>query len=133
VREPTQVGLINPLIAGIGELAPTKREELARLGFVAGAARGFAGSLGRVLAWGPARYLGRISYGMYVYHNLMPDFVRLCLGALGVPVEALGAAPVLFALATVAVAAAYWWLVEASLNKLKRRYPYFDPPGEVVG
>lgn len=33
VREPTQVGLINPLIAGIGELAPTKREELARLGF----------------------------------------------------------------------------------------------------
>ena len=37
--------------------------------FVDGAARGFAGAGGRLLALPPLRYLGRISYGLYLFHG----------------------------------------------------------------
>ncbi|MFT5432916.1 MAG: peptidoglycan/LPS O-acetylase OafA/YrhL [Myxococcota bacterium] len=114
-------------VVGTGALFDTG-VGLVSVWLVFGGARGFRGPFGRLLEWGPARYLGRISYGLYLYHNLMPTFVRLCLSAIGVPIEALGpATPFALAAATVAVAAASWALIEAPLNRLKRGYPYFDP------
>ena len=40
------------------------------------AAQGLPGLAGRILQWRPLTYLGKISYGLYVYHPLMP---ALCL------------------------------------------------------
>jgi len=40
------------------------------------AAEGFKGKLGAILEWPPLTYVGKISYGIYLYHFFMPDIVR---------------------------------------------------------
>src|SRR4029453_10258316 len=49
------------------------------------AARGIGGLAGRVLELGPLRYLGTISYGIYVYHLMLPDLLPRVAGRLGYP------------------------------------------------
>ena len=96
-------------------------------------ARGFGGPLGRVLEFAPFVYLGRISYGLYVYHfnvhGLMREHVLPRLG-LGVPDSYL-VRYLLFAAVAVAIAACSWHLVEKPIGALKHRFPYANPrPGE---
>ena len=45
---------------------------LLSMWLVAGAARGFAGSAGGVLSSPPMIAVGRISYGLYLYHGFTP-------------------------------------------------------------
>ena len=40
------------------------------------AAEGFGGIAKKIFEWRPALYVGRISYGVYVYHALMPYFLK---------------------------------------------------------
>jgi peptidoglycan/LPS O-acetylase OafA/YrhL len=40
------------------------------------ARKGFSGWFGVVLAWPPIVYLGRISYGIYLYHMVTPELVK---------------------------------------------------------
>jgi peptidoglycan/LPS O-acetylase OafA/YrhL len=111
---------------------------VAAFAVVDGAGRGFGGTTGRVLGAAPLRYLGRISYGVYVQHT----FVRtLLLGVGALPgLAPLGAwlratsqhplrwAP--FATATVLLTAtASWYLFERPINVLKDRFPYAPPRG----
>lgn len=106
---------------------------VAAFALVDAAARGVGGLTGRVLASSPLRYVGRISYGIYVQHT----FVRtLLLGVGAVPgLAAAGAwlretsrhelrwAP--FATATVLLTATVsWYAFERPLNDLKARFPY---------
>ena len=39
---------------------------------IGAASRGFVGTTGRLLEWRPIVYLGKISYGIYIYHFLVP-------------------------------------------------------------
>ncbi len=97
---------------------------------VAHAARGMSGIPGRVLASTPMRYLGTISYGIYVYHLMLPDLLPKLARRAGYPdlLAPLGneTLPFLafYAGASILVAAASWHLFEAPINRLKARFEY---------
>ncbi len=84
--------------------------------FVLRGALGFGGVAGRFLSSGPMVYLGRISYGLYVYHAF----------ALFLPGKSLH--PLLrfcfWGAASVAMASLSWHLFESRVNVLKDRFPY---------
>jgi peptidoglycan/LPS O-acetylase OafA/YrhL len=91
---------------------------------IASAARGFTGAAGAVLEWKPLRYLGRISYGIYVYHPFMP---ALCLWVLaragwGAPTSTAWAF-LLFSVATLLVSSLSWHVLEKPLTSLGREQP----------
>lgn len=100
------------------------------LWLVARAARGMGGIAGRVLGSGPVRYLGTISYGIYVYHLLLPALLPKLARRAGFPdlLAPLGdqTLPFLafYTCATIAVAAISWHCFEAPINHLKARFEY---------
>ena len=69
------------------------------------------------LAWRPVAYLGRISYGLYVYHLLAIDRNWVMY----IPEYYLIPEPYGVLLATIAVASASWYLFESPINRLKDR------------
>lgn len=80
---------------------------------------GVSGALGRFLASAPLVYLGTISYGLYVYHHVLPALVRL-------PGYGLARTALVLAI-TLPVAALSFRLFEAPINALKSRFPYGRP------
>jgi len=88
------------------------------------AANGARGPLGWVLNRPVLRYLGKISYCLYIAHNFAPLPVR----ALMARFPALLAIPkghfLLMGLWTLGVAMLSWHLYEAPINSLKRYFPY---------
>ncbi|WP_165066890.1 acyltransferase family protein [Paludisphaera rhizosphaerae] len=90
------------------------------------AAEGFTGVSGLLLAWRPLVYTGTISYGIYVYHEILPYLWHSRTWTL--PGD--GASRFLIVMAaTYLVAALSWALYERPLNNLKDRFPYFGPAG----
>ncbi|RIV21237.1 acyltransferase [Fibrisoma montanum] len=98
---------------------------------VANASLGIRGPAGRVLDNGALQYVGRISYGIYVFHMLVPGyFVPFALRVAG----RFGIHPTLgywshrlFSLAVlIAVASASWYAFEKPINGLKRYFSYND-------
>jgi len=92
---------------------------------ISGAANGFGGLSGWLLMQPPIRYLGRISYGIYIFHlpvawmignshwiNRLPHIVPHSLVLL---------------VATVVVASLSWHFFESPINRLKRLFPYRMP------
>jgi peptidoglycan/LPS O-acetylase OafA/YrhL len=92
---------------------------------VSAAARGLPGFLGRVLGGGPVAYLGRISYGIYIFHEFTPAVVPWLLDLVGLPFppEGYGRAALLTGL-SVGMAVVSWHALEAPLNRLKTWFPY---------
>ena len=96
---------------------------------IAAASRGFGGIVGRALAAGPMVYLGRISYGLYLYHFFMINEVRRAAVHLGLPGLTAGWPFVLACSAASIVAATVsWFAIERPINKLKRHFPYERRP-----
>jgi peptidoglycan/LPS O-acetylase OafA/YrhL len=92
---------------------------------VGGAARGFRGPVGAVFEWRPIVYLGRISYGIYIFHNLVPVAFGAAATRLGIGYEDVGVLNfVVSSLATFALAALSWRLFEGPINGLKRWFRY---------
>ncbi|MBH1991540.1 MAG: acyltransferase [Sphingomonadaceae bacterium] len=94
-------------------------------GLVALAASGRSPSwLGRVLCWPPILYIGRISYGVYLYHL----FILLAMWKLDETAAFLAHHRMVMFLigsaATIIVATASWYMIERPINALKRRYPF---------
>ena len=97
------------------------------------AARGLGGWGGRVLGWAPLRWIGTISYGIYVYHLLLPYLLPWAakhLGArgffdpLGHGLERTVWYPVFYSVVAVGVAALSWYGFERPINRLKDRFQY---------
>jgi peptidoglycan/LPS O-acetylase OafA/YrhL len=87
--------------------------------YIGHAVTGFRGAIRRLFfEFPPSVYLGRISYGVYIYHFFIPDFVRrLGLKDGSVPFVAL------CFLVTIAIASLSWFLFEKPINSLKSRFP----------
>jgi len=100
-------------------------EALVLVWIVSRAAAGFGGAVGRALSWGPAVYVGRISYGIYLYHNFMGAIV-LALSEHFVFLVAVRHNLALSTLTrltmTLALASASWFFFEKPINSLKKRF-----------
>jgi peptidoglycan/LPS O-acetylase OafA/YrhL len=100
-------------------------------------AAGFSELPGKLLSLRPLQYVGKISYGIYLYHLYVVEAFWKLLGIAHLPLPDKG--PVLFlimASTTVAMAALSWKFLEQPFNSLKRQFPY-EPeasggPQEVV-
>ncbi|HUQ18397.1 MAG TPA: acyltransferase [Gemmatimonadaceae bacterium] len=89
------------------------------------AARGFGGIAGKLLSAVPIVYLGRISYGIYVYHQLVPPVVNRIASRLGLAMpENVWLYSLTYGSATVAAATVSWYVLERPMNQLKRKFPY---------
>jgi peptidoglycan/LPS O-acetylase OafA/YrhL len=92
---------------------------------VASCSSGVGGYRGKLLDLSPVQALGRISYGVYLYHNIV-----LALAVMSqpwIPLNVSEQGPGRFLVvgtATVIVASMSWLIFEKPLNGLKRHFPY---------
>ncbi len=91
---------------------------------VSRAADGFEGWGGRLLNLAPVRYLGKISYGVYVYHLFVKLLLPGTLVRIGLSYPSGLAGELLTTGATIAIASASWHLFELPINSLKSHFPY---------
>ena len=93
-------------------------------GVVMGAAAGFSGPAGVLLNASPVRWLGRVSYGVYLLHPLVAGAVLYAHERLGTPwPDNLAARFLLLVALSLAAAAFSWHLVEQPMQWLKRFFP----------
>lgn len=89
------------------------------------ASEGFKGMTGRMLESKPLTVLGKISYGIYVYHPFAPLFWVFVFNRMGLAYDSSGVINFVLSFAgTLALAALSWFLMEKPLNDLKRFFPY---------
>ena len=86
---------------------------------VGSAAMGFRGWFGAVLDWRALRYLGKISYGLYLYHYFMPQVLQSLVRHLGFHQPGDLSAAVLAFLMTVLAAALSWHFIEKPISRWK--------------
>jgi len=104
------------------------------------AAEGFSGMPGRILQCRPLVYLGKISYGLYIFHNLAGSLWDGILAITGDPhwltvfYQQPACRVVANAALTIALASYSWHRFEQPLNALKRKFPYpkEQPPAAAV-
>lgn len=85
---------------------------------VAGAVRGFHGPAGRWLEWRPLLYIGKVSYGIYLFHNFMPTTLSY-IERLGAPVVPGPGRVVVLVGLTIACASLSWTFFERPINLLR--------------
>jgi peptidoglycan/LPS O-acetylase OafA/YrhL len=120
------IGVVGLMLSAFSTMvSATLAEFMVALIFVwlvAGASRGFAG-IGRAILEAPViLYLGKISYGIYVYHPLVQDVAGLLLEAGDMQPPPKAAHFLLVSLLTIGVASISWWCFERPINALKNRF-----------
>ena len=95
---------------------------IALVWLIASAAKGFSGPVGGILNWKPLIYIGKISYGVYLYHLFIPWGLYEVLG-LRQP-ENLVLNAILLMTTTLIVASLSWHFFEMPINGLKKHFPY---------
>ncbi|MFN8061925.1 MAG: acyltransferase [Vicinamibacterales bacterium] len=105
-----------------GDLVHGLATSMVFAGMVGAAAAGFRGVTGRVCEARPVRYVGKISYGVYVYHPLLLAVAPwLQRGQNDGGLAAMVAGFAAFGALTIAIASASWYSFEKPLNDLKAR------------
>jgi peptidoglycan/LPS O-acetylase OafA/YrhL len=90
---------------------------------IAAASSGISGPAGAILDCGAVRYIGRISYGIYLFHLFAFAIVLRGLGGVGLPTLERGpAAFILLSAITIGIAALSWNFFEQPINRLKERF-----------
>jgi peptidoglycan/LPS O-acetylase OafA/YrhL len=95
---------------------------------VGSASQGFKGIVGSFLEFKPLVYLGKISYGIYVYHGFGPFLLLFIFGQFGMEYHKTGLLS--FVLVTTfpfVIASLSWHLLELPINNLKRYFEYSRP------
>jgi len=94
---------------------------------VAQAGRSFSGPLGTLLETRSLVYVGKISYGLYVYHPFMPRVTQYIFEKAGWAFTPHGAVDfVVSTVLSLAVSSLSWYLMEKPINDLKRFFEYED-------
>ncbi len=89
------------------------------------ASMGFKGIPGKILELKPLIYLGKISYGIYVYHNLVPVLLSSIFHQFGATYPETGWFTFLTSTTiTLLIATLSWFLFEKPINNLKRYFRY---------
>ena len=101
---------------------------LAGTWLVSRAADGLPGPAGRLLSSRPMTGVGRISYGIYVWHPFLVPLLALVAEELGVGPVSRWARFAILAPATLALAWFTWELFERPINDFKRHFPYLPRP-----
>ena len=114
---PPFAGAVNDLLAGVLFVLIIHK-----------AALGFGGLVGYLLETRPLLHCGKVSYGIYLYHNFMPPEVRaLCQHFhLPFPKQPAWRFALLGAL-TIGIATLSWVAFEQPINNLKKRFRYSKP------
>lgn len=74
------------------------------------------------LGWRPVRYVGKISYGIYLYHPFVKLIMVYLLKLFHISLPPLGLLQlVLYGAATILFASVSWYLIERPINRLKER------------
>jgi peptidoglycan/LPS O-acetylase OafA/YrhL len=98
------------------------------LAIVAACSNGLRGTLGRLAEFPPLLALGRISYGVYLYHSILLALTVRAQSWIPVDVSEQGPGRFIVAgTATLVVASLSWVFFEKPLNGLKRYFPYVAP------
>ncbi|MFL5244662.1 MAG: acyltransferase family protein [Gemmataceae bacterium] len=81
--------------------------------------------VGRALSWAPLRYVGKISYGVYIFHYFLVPACQNVFRRMGwnMPDRGLATFCICTALA-VALASISWHVLESPLNGLKRHFQF---------
>jgi peptidoglycan/LPS O-acetylase OafA/YrhL len=77
----------------------------------------------RLLGWRPLRGLGKISYGIYLVHYVVRDWVFAALPAAGLKPHGLASVAATFLLSAL-IAGLSWTILEKPLLRMKARFPY---------
>jgi len=92
---------------------------------ISSAGLGFKNSAGKVLEIKPLRYLGKITYGIYVYHYFPPLILAPLLSRFGYQLSIPSFENfVLSGFVTIVVASISWRWFEQPINNLKRHFRY---------
>jgi peptidoglycan/LPS O-acetylase OafA/YrhL len=98
---------------------------------ISSASLGFKGFAGKVLEFKPLRYLGKITYGIYVYHYFAPLILVPILSQFGYELRVPGFTNfVLSSLLAITTASISWHWLEQPINNLKRYFQYVSPTTE---
>ena len=96
---------------------------------VGSASLGFKGFKGKFLTFPVFSYLGKISYGIYVYHYFMPLILVSVLSRFGYELHVPSLTNfILSSLFTMIVASLSWHWLELPINNLKRYFQYTAVP-----
>ena len=105
---------------------------LVSVALVGWGARGMGGLAGKFLSWRPLVYIGKISYGIYLYHAFMPVVLPRVFRFLKLAGFYQHFDFFLNSAITIAVAAASWHFFEAPINRLKEGFSYVGERGKRV-
>lgn len=87
------------------------------------ASYGFKGIPGRVMDFKPLLYLGKISYGIYLYHNFVPHLTSRILEKWQITLpESATFQVMLYITLTITIASISWYLVERPISLFKDRH-----------
>ena len=86
------------------------------------AASGFPGIAGRLLGAAPLVFVGRISYGIYLYHPLVSTAVKRLAAQFKLPLPDGVWLIIILMTLTFSVAVVSWYAFERPINNLKRRF-----------
>lgn len=102
---------------------------LSSLWLVSIASDGVPGRLGQLISLAPLIYIGRISYGIYVYHYFVPIVLEPYFKRYSIsPGDPLFLVICFFA--TMIVASLSWFLMEKPINELKDKLAGSPPPSK---
>jgi peptidoglycan/LPS O-acetylase OafA/YrhL len=88
---------------------------------VSSASRGFNGIVGNLLEFNLFVYLGKITYGIYLYHNFVPKLLSVIFG---IEYDKSLLHFILAVVVTLGIASLSWHLIEQPINNLKRYFKY---------
>lgn len=94
-------------------------------------ADGVRGLAGRIISWSPFIYIGRISYGIYVYHFFVPELLEPFLERFHLVGDGFALVAIRFTIyfvVTMIVASLSWFLMENPINSLKDKFAGSSAP-----